>query len=230
VKRVRASAAGELRPRSRAPALLALALAAASAAGAGFALTSGRPRQALAAQPAVTVRVVRPASPAPAAERSAAAVQRVPRPVPVSRTVPPKRSARLRTPAPDRTTRVVEAAVPARPTRPAKVAPTPRPQPKPKPITISDSFDADVIDPSIWHVVTSDPTVGVAEEQGRLVVTVGAGAAPGGAYDQIDAHVGTQCAFPGDFDASVDYMLLEWPAGDGVFVGLNAIFADAAVG
>jgi hypothetical protein len=54
--------------------------------------------------------------------------------------------------------------------------------------------------------------------------------ARGGAYNQIDAHVGTQCAFPGDFDAHVDYTLLEWPQADNIFVGLNAIFAGAAVG
>jgi hypothetical protein len=42
--------------------------------------------------------------------------------------------------------------------------------------------------------------------------------------------VGTQCAFPGDFDAHVDYTLLEWPQADNIFVGLNAIFARAAVG
>src|SRR5260221_309616 len=40
---------------------------------------------------------------------------------------------------------------------------------------------------------------------------------------------GTQCSFPGDFNARVDYKLLEWPAGDGVWVGLNAIYANAAV-
>ena len=34
---------------------------------------------------------------------------------------------------------------------------------------------------------------------------------------------------PGDFDARVDYALLEWPAGDNIDVGLNAIYANAAV-
>src|SRR5205823_8054906 len=91
------------------------------------------------------------------------------------------------------------------------------------------SFDGDYVDPTIWHQVTTDSNVTVAVEGGQLVLGVGADAVPGGAYDQIDVHLGTQCVFPGDFDARVDYTLLEWPAGDNIDVGLNAIYANAAV-
>ncbi len=42
--------------------------------------------------------------------------------------------------------------------------------------------------------------------------------------------MGTQCTFPGDFDAQVDFTLLEWPQADNIFVGLSAIYAGAAVG
>ena len=31
--------------------------------------------------------------------------------------------------------------------------------------------------------------------------------------------MGTQCTFPGDFDAQVDFTLLEWPQADNIFVG-----------
>jgi len=64
---------------------------------------------------------------------------------------------------------------------------------------------------------------------GRLVVSIGPDAVPGGPYDVIDGHYGTQCSFPGDFDARVDFELLDWPAGAGVSVGLWAFFANAAV-
>jgi DNA-binding SARP family transcriptional activator len=99
-----------------------------------------------------------------------------------------------------------------------------------KSVTISDSFGATYVDPTIWHQITTDNNVSIAEQGGQLVITVGANAQPGGQYDQIDAHVGTQCRWPGNFDARVDYTLLEWPAKDNVFVGLNAIYADSAVG
>jgi DNA-binding SARP family transcriptional activator len=98
-----------------------------------------------------------------------------------------------------------------------------------KTVTISDSFSSDYIDPTIWGMVTDGGDVSAAEEGGRLVLTVGPKAVPEGTYDQIDVHAGTQCSFPGDFDARVDYKLLEWPAGDNVWVGLNAIYANAAV-
>jgi DNA-binding SARP family transcriptional activator len=98
-----------------------------------------------------------------------------------------------------------------------------------KTVTISDSFSSDYIDPTIWAMVTDGGDVSAAEGGGRLVLTVGPKAVPEGTYDQIDVHAGTQCSFPGDFDARVDYKLLEWPAGDNVWVGLNAIFAGGAV-
>jgi DNA-binding SARP family transcriptional activator len=96
-------------------------------------------------------------------------------------------------------------------------------------VTISDRFNSDYIDPTIWAIVADGGDVSAAEEGGRLVLTVGPKAVPGGTYDQIDVHAGTQCSFPGDFDARVDYKLLDWPAADNVWVGLNAIYASAAV-
>jgi len=99
----------------------------------------------------------------------------------------------------------------------------------PKPVTITDGFEGGYVDPTIWHQVDDGGDVSIAEQGGRLLLTVGAGAVPGGTYHQIDVHVGTQCSFPSDFDARVDYTLLAWPAGDNIDVGLNAIYADAAV-
>jgi hypothetical protein len=101
--------------------------------------------------------------------------------------------------------------------------------PPPKPVTISDSFESGYVDPTIWHEITTGGDVSIAEESGQLQLTVGANAIPGGTYNQIDVHVGTQCSFPGNFDARVDYTLLEWPAGDNIVIGLNAIYANAAV-
>lgn len=67
------------------------------------------------------------------------------------------------------------------------------------------------------------------ERNGRFEVTIGANAVAGGAYNVIDGHLGTQCRFPGDFDAQVEYELVRWPFANGVNVGLAAFFANARV-
>jgi hypothetical protein len=161
---------------------------------------------------------------------------------PKPRVVPRHHAAKRTTPATTpRTTTVVVETVRAAPTKPVKPvvtttathpAPTPRRTSKPatpKPVTILDSFDGGYVDPTIWHQVDDGGDVSIAEQGGQLLLTVGPGAIPGGSYHQIDVHVGTQCSFPSDFDARVDYALLEWPAGDNIDVGLNAIYANAAV-
>jgi DNA-binding SARP family transcriptional activator len=101
--------------------------------------------------------------------------------------------------------------------------------PPPKPVTITDNFNEGYVDPTIWHEVKDGGDVSIVEQGGQLQLTVGANAVPGGTYDQIDVHVGTQCSFPGNFDARVDYTVLEWPVGDNVDIGLNAIYAGGAV-
>ena len=106
---------------------------------------------------------------------------------------------------------------------------TAKPAAPPKPVTVSDAFDSDFVDPTIWHSVKTGGDVAIAEQNGQLQLTVGPGAVPGGQYNQIDVHVGTQCAWPGNFDARVDYTLLAWPTNDDISAGLNAIYANAAV-
>ena len=101
--------------------------------------------------------------------------------------------------------------------------------PPAKPVTISDAFESDYVDPTIWHEIRNGGDVSIGEQGGQLQLTVGADAVPGGTYNNIDVHVGTQCSFPGNFDARVDYQLLEWPLNDNVLVGLNAIYVNAAV-
>ena len=91
----------------------------------------------------------------------------------------------------------------------------------PKPVTISDAFAAGNINPTTWSTNADGGDVSHLEQGGQLVLTVGAAAVPSGHKNQIDVHVATQCAFPGDFDARVSYKLLEWPAGDNIYVGMN---------
>jgi Tol biopolymer transport system component len=91
----------------------------------------------------------------------------------------------------------------------------------------SDDFNDGVRDP-FWHVI-QDPGSTVQEVNGRLELAISGSAVPGGQFDQVDAHYGSNCTLPGDFDMQVDYSLTQWPAGDGMFAGLSGIFASAAV-
>src|SRR5205085_12480153 len=72
-----------------------------------------------------------------------------------------------------------------------------------KPVTVADSFGSDYLGPTIWRTTMDGGDVSIAEQDGQLQLIVGPAAVPGGTYDQIDVHVGTQCSFPDDFDARV---------------------------
>jgi hypothetical protein len=81
----------------------------------------------------------------------------------------------------------------------------------------------------MWHEIVTGTNVDVVEQNGSLEIGIGAGATPGGQSNVIGGHYGTQCTFPGDFDARVDYRLVSWPAQSGVYLALNAFFANAFV-
>jgi hypothetical protein len=91
----------------------------------------------------------------------------------------------------------------------------------------TDDFNDGVRDP-FWHVI-QDPGGTVSEVNGRLELAISGSATPGGQFNQVDEHYGSNCTLPGDFDMQVDYSLLQWPAGDGMFAGLSSIFTNAAI-
>ena len=145
------------------------------------------------------------------------------------RTHPAKTTAPAKAAAPPATTTIETTSTAAATTHPATTTRRTLRPALSKPVTIADSFGNDYLDPTIWHTTMDGGDVSIAEQDGQLELTVGPGAVPGGTYDQIDVHVGTQCSFPDDFDARVDYKLVEWPAADNIYVGLTAIYAGASV-
>jgi DNA-binding SARP family transcriptional activator len=124
-------------------------------------------------------------------------------------------------------------------TRPAKTSTTtttattaakPTTTAKPKPTTtahpatqarlvywIADDFSEPGIDDARWRLAGHGTGVSVSEENGRLAFSVGEDVMLDPPYG-VDQHYGTKCLLVGDFDATVDYELVEWPAGDGVSV------------
>jgi WD40-like Beta Propeller Repeat len=90
-----------------------------------------------------------------------------------------------------------------------------------------DDFNDNVRDP-FWHVI-QDPGASVDETNGRVEISIAGSAEPGGPFNQIDGHYGSNCSLPGDFDMQVDYTLLQWPQGDGTFAALHSFFIGAFV-
>jgi DNA-binding SARP family transcriptional activator len=162
-------------------------------------------------------------------------------PAPVTTTHAPAPA--KRTSARGTATQVTTARAPAQTTVPKKAqAPKAKPAPRTPPrattapaakvrvFRIEDDFSSPEIDMTIWRPITDGTGAEVTEQGGQVAVTISADGVPGGPANAIGAQVGTQCTFPGDFDARVEFTLFEWPAGANVRVGLNAFFVGGFVG
>jgi hypothetical protein len=68
--------------------------------------------------------------------------------------------------------------------------------------------------------------VEIAERNGRVEVTFQPGAQEGGPFSVAAGQWGTTCRLVGDFDARVEYELLDWPPANGVMVQLTAWATD----
>jgi DNA-binding SARP family transcriptional activator len=112
-------------------------------------------------------------------------------------------------------------------TRPRSIPPPPpqsQPQPTTAPERFTDNFSDGVRSGAFWHQIVTGTGITLAERNGRLEVEFAADGVAGGEYNILGAHYGTQCRFLGDFDARVEFELLDWPPLNGVQVGLNAWF------
>lgn len=93
----------------------------------------------------------------------------------------------------------------------------------------TDDFSGATRDSSLWHQI-NDPGGSIAQVGGRLVASIAGSAVPGGQFDQVDEHFGSQCSIHGDFDYQVDYELLKWPHLGGFRANLAAFFVNASIG
>jgi DNA-binding SARP family transcriptional activator len=110
-------------------------------------------------------------------------------------------------------------------------APTPKPKtPTTTVATISDAFDGNGVDGTIWYQSQSGSGWTLNESGGHLEYAFTAGGVAGGQYTVIGGHLGTMCKFPGDFDAQVDFRLPQWPGGNGIAATLWAWFGPTTIG
>lgn len=173
--------------------------------------------------PRVTVPKVKP-TPAnhftkPTAPRSSDEHARSSRPRP-SRTAlvtvraraAPAYPSRLRTEHPIATRTKPATRTTAKRTKPAKV------------YWLADDFTNPAFSSRIWNLRGSGTGVDVAESNGQLQFSV----APVVTYDpslnSVDQHYGTDCDLTGNFDAEIEFKLLEWPSDDGVLVSFGMYF------
>jgi Tol biopolymer transport system component len=93
---------------------------------------------------------------------------------------------------------------------------------------LEENFDAGIRDSSLWHEIV-DPGGTIGIQEGRLVASIEHDAVPGGQYNQVDEHWGSQCSLAGDYDFEVDWSLLNWPAHNGTYAALQAFFAGQGI-
>jgi DNA-binding SARP family transcriptional activator len=144
-------------------------------------------------------------------------VVRAPHPTTTAAVVVKKVLPKHVTPAKTTSTKVV-ATTPAQPMTPAI---------QPDLVTLSDDFSAPTTNNAMWGVANDGSGGTASQSDGRLDLALPATGSPGGRYNQISVAYFAQCRFGGDFDARVDYTLLEWPSASGARLQLSAwIFPD----
>lgn len=93
---------------------------------------------------------------------------------------------------------------------------------------LQENFSGTSRDASLWHEI-SDPGGSIGITNGELVASISHDAIPGGQYNQVDEHWGSQCSLAGDYDYQVDWSLLNWPAHSGTYAALSAFFAGQGI-
>ena len=118
---------------------------------------------------------------------------------------------------------------PAKTTTTTRTTTTPKPPPSPL-VTIGDDFSSDTINRQLWFPSSDGTGVDVAQRNGRLEITMHADATPDPVYHSMIGDYATSCSFSGDFDASIDYTLLDWPPANGTQTGFLMAFGDGHLG
>jgi TolB protein len=89
-----------------------------------------------------------------------------------------------------------------------------------------DTFGTSARNDELWSVIHSGTGASIDWRNGRVEVDFAADANTVPGSPLIEAHTGFHCIALGDFDASVDYELLQWPIASGVRIYLHAFFSD----
>jgi len=242
--------AAPMRPRRGRRLLVAAVAAILAAAGSAAAVLLARHhgRTPMAAAQVVvrtTVSVHTVSEPAPAVvQRHRPARRHVPsttsvhtaggtvaeRPAPPKATTTPAVVAHT-TSAASRTTRAAVHVTTVAATKTTTTTTTKTPPPPPRaPVLIADSFGGATIDETIWTQFMDGTGWTMSAADGHLEFNFQPGTQPNSSDGTYGGHVGTNCSFPGDFDAQVDFTLVDWPSANGMSVILWAFFGPRTIG
>jgi len=92
-----------------------------------------------------------------------------------------------------------------------------------RPVRIADDFSEPAIDPLTWSTWLNGTGGTTDQTDGRLVMSIPADAQEESQWNSVGVVYGTRCTFAGDFDARIDYTLLDWPASNGAAVALSVL-------
>lgn len=86
----------------------------------------------------------------------------------------------------------------------------------------TDDFNDNTMDTAHWRLMDDGTGVSVAEVNQRLEVTIASTTKANPGARMFIAGYTSVCRIRGDFDMQVDYQLLDWPAANGIKVGLGS--------
>jgi hypothetical protein len=88
-------------------------------------------------------------------------------------------------------------------------------------ITIQDQFSRRRLNSALWDTFASGSGASLTVRGHRLDVVLPPDGRVGGRFRQIGAGIFSVCRFNGDFDARIDYRLLDWPTRSGARAQLS---------
>lgn len=92
----------------------------------------------------------------------------------------------------------------------------------PLPFPIQDKFSNNKRNVDLWSILHDGSGGTLAWTNKEMQMSIAADASPVPNTSSVGAHVGANCLMNGDYNAQVDYRLIDWPAGNNVNVSLQA--------
>jgi len=100
---------------------------------------------------------------------------------------------------------------------------------KPAPVRVADSFSGSTLDNSIWTTWSNGSGSNYTQANGQAVFSIAGDVTYDPQWNNVGTDIGTQCKFPGAFDARVHFSLPQWPTGNGADIELDALGDNGAV-
>jgi len=96
-------------------------------------------------------------------------------------------------------------------------------------VRISDGFAGKTLNPRIWTYAMLGTGVEILQAEGQLVATIHGDAVPDAKWNALSSGYETACSFTGNFDARIDWTMIDWPQENGAAIGFDLAFPDNVV-